>query len=633
MRLRPKAKAPAQRMGRKRAALYTRISTDRQAAHEISALDQLKQLRRGCVDRDWEVADEFNDAASAFQGVRPQFEEMFARAISPERPYDVIFVHSLSRYYRDSLMSEQRFRELERHGVQVVSLTENIEGEAGWMLRSMIQMYNEHSSRETSKHVQRTRIENAKQGYWNGGRPPIGYMALPCEKSFGDKVKKRLVEDPVWGPKVREIFRLHREGDGEGHALGAVGIAAYLNRHGERTRSGGLWHASSVHRILTNEAYVGRVYMNKVENRTGQERPRSDWVYSPAPPLVSDEEFEDTQIRLQERAPDRQAPRTTTSDVMLGGVVHCQSCGSAMTAGTGTSRTGKVYNYYVCSARTNKGSAGCATPQRMRREDLDERVVDAVSAQVLTPKRVEQLTNAVVARRRDNDGDLAKEVNGAKASLASVERRLTKLVDAVLDGTLIETDTIRQKQAALETEKERLTTIIRLKTAKLKQELVPIDSRQATFLAEKLRENLTGAPPPILRRYIQSLVSRVEVGPAEIIIHGPKEALALAFQPENHGLPPVQSSVREWRPDLESNQAGRICTPSRNRSAIRPSACGASIAGDDRLGLGRFARLQGAGFVAASRFTARRNSSSSRLAKPRRKAFSLCAGSNCNWPP
>lgn len=552
--MRRKQTKQACRVGRPRVAIYTRVSTDRQSAHEISEVDQLKQLRRACVEREWDIAAEFNDASSAFLGQhRPEFERMLAQAVGPDHPFDIIFVHSLSRYYRDMLMSEQRFRELERHGVQVTSLTENIDGEAGWMMRSLIAMFNEQSSRETSKHVKRTRIENAKQGYWNGGKPPIGYMSVPCEELFGDKTKKRLAEDPEWAPIIRLIFRLHREGDGEGHPLGAVGICDYLNRHGYKSRSNGLWHASTVHRILTNEAYVGRVYMNRIDTSTGVERPRSEWVYSPAPALVSDEEFEETQIRLIERCPDRQPPRTTTSDVMLGGIVHCRSCGSAMTAGTGTSRTGKVYSYYVCSGRANKGATACTEPQRVRREDLDDRVLSAVAIEVLTPERVHVLTNAVAERRRDYGGDLAKELEGAKASLASVERKLDRLVAKVLEGVLTESDAIRRNQNSLETEKERLTSIIRLKSSKLKQGLTPISLGQAEKLAETLRQNLMESPPQIRRRYIQSIVSRVDVGSHEIVIQGPYDAIAEASHPEAGGRPPVQSSVREWRTERDSN--------------------------------------------------------------------------------
>lgn len=553
MTLRSMSRKRVKRVGRPRAAIYTRVSTERQSSHEISELDQLKQLRRACVDRGWDIADEFNDASSAFKGRRTGFEAMLERAVSPEHPYDIIFVHSLSRYYRDTLMSEHWFRELERHEVQVVSLTENIEGDGAWMMRLLISMFSEQSSRETSKHVKRVRIENAKLGFWNGGKPPIGYMSVPCEEKFGDKTKKCLVEDPIWGPMVRKIFKLHREGDGEGHALGAVGICDYLNRHKEKTRSGGLWHASTVHRILTNEAYVGRVYINKVDTRTGVERPRTEWVYTPAPPLVSEEEFAETQLRLRERCPDRQPPRTTTSDVMLGGIVHCCNCKSAMTAGTGTSRTGKVYNYYVCSGRANKGATACTEPQRVRREDLDDRVVEAVATKVLTPERLMELTNAVADRRRSHEGDAAKELEGAKASLRIIEKKLDKLVAAFLEGTLAETDNTRRHQTDLEAEKERLVSIIRLKKAKLKQDLAPIAFDQAIGLAEKLRQKLLAAGPQVRRRYIQALVTRVDVGTDEVLIQGPADAIAEASRVSAGGDPPVQSSVREWRTGWDSN--------------------------------------------------------------------------------
>lgn len=77
-------------------------------------------------------------------------------------------------------------------------------------------------------------------------------------------------------------------------------------------------------------------------------------------------------------------------------------------------------------------------------------------------------------RRRSNDGDAAKELEGAKASLSIVEKKLDKLVAAFLEGKLAETDNTRRHQADLEAEKERLVSIIRLNTAKLKQHLAPI---------------------------------------------------------------------------------------------------------------------------------------------------------------
>lgn len=311
------------------------------------------------------------------------------QATSPARPFDIVFVHSLSRYSRKMLGSEQGFEILESVGVKVSSLTEMIEGDEGWLARSIIAMFSEQSSRETSKHVTRTRRENALQGFWNGGTPPLGLKAVAVDQDFGRKTKKRLAEDEQWSPTVRLIFKLHREGDGEGHPLGTVGIASYLNANKVPTRTGTLWHVSQVHRILTNEAYVGRVYMNRVNRRTGA------------------------------------------------------------------------------------------------------------------------------------------------------------------DGKLSETATVRHMQLEMETEQDRLRTLVRLRTAKMKSELKPLDLEQAERLSSQLRQNLLLAPVEISRRYVRALVGRVDVGPGEVIIQGESQTLAGAAANAGADFTGVHSSEREWRTERE----------------------------------------------------------------------------------
>ena len=541
------------RGGKPRVAIYTRVSTPEQAKREISVADQVKQLRAASHDREWEVVAEFTDAASAWKGKRPGYDEMLRQATSPARPFDIVFVHSLSRYSRKMLGSEQGFEILESVGVKVSSLTEMIEGDEGWLARSIIAMFSEQSSRETSKHVTRTRRENALQGFWNGGTPPLGLKAVAVDQDFGGKTKKRLAEDEQWSPTVRLIFKLHREGDGEGHPLGTVGIASYLNANKVPTRTGTLWHVSQVHRILTNEAYVGRVYMNRVNRRTGAERPREEWVFSPAPALVTEREFEETQVRLMERRPDHQAPRITTSDVLLGGLAHCQGCGGAMSAGSGTSKTGKVYTYYHCARRATRGASACPNPQRVPREKLDETVLNALSGQLLTGARVMELTNAVAKRRHEGAGDEAKELAAVKAALAALEKKQAKLVHALLDGKLSETATVRHMQMEMETEQDRLRTLVRLRTAKMKSELKPLDLEQAERLSSQLRQNLLLAPVEISRRYVRALVVRVDVGPGEVIIQGESQTLAGAAASAGADFTGVHSSEREWRTERDSN--------------------------------------------------------------------------------
>jgi len=49
--------------------------------------------------------------------------------------------------------------------------------------------------------------ENARQGFWNGATPPLGYKLIEVEKR-GAKTKKKLDIDPVEAETVRLIYRL-----------------------------------------------------------------------------------------------------------------------------------------------------------------------------------------------------------------------------------------------------------------------------------------------------------------------------------------------------------------------------------------------------------------------------------------
>jgi hypothetical protein len=85
-----------------RAAIYVRVSTARQAEHDLSLPDQVTQCRQYCEREGWEVAEIFSEpGASALDENRPSFQEMIYKATRIDRPYDIVVVHSLSRFSRD----------------------------------------------------------------------------------------------------------------------------------------------------------------------------------------------------------------------------------------------------------------------------------------------------------------------------------------------------------------------------------------------------------------------------------------------------------------------------------------------------------------------------------------------------
>ena len=85
-----------------RAALYLRVSTGRQADNDLSIPDERRQAKAYCASRDWEIAADYVEpGASATDDRRPEFQRMIEAATTKPAAFDVILVHSFSRFFRD----------------------------------------------------------------------------------------------------------------------------------------------------------------------------------------------------------------------------------------------------------------------------------------------------------------------------------------------------------------------------------------------------------------------------------------------------------------------------------------------------------------------------------------------------
>ena len=108
-----------------RACAYLRVSTGRQAESDLSIPDQRKQVGSFCANKEWTlVADYVEPGASAMDDNRPEFQKMIERATDDDHPFDVIVVHSFSRFFRDSFGLEMYIRKLAKEGVRLVSITQ-----------------------------------------------------------------------------------------------------------------------------------------------------------------------------------------------------------------------------------------------------------------------------------------------------------------------------------------------------------------------------------------------------------------------------------------------------------------------------------------------------------------------------
>src|SRR5690606_877585 len=106
----------------------------------------------------------------------PQSPHLIEAGTSKPAPFDLVVVHSFSRFFRDHFELEFYVRKLAKNGVKLVSITQEMgDDPMHVMMRQIMALFDEYQSKETAKHVLRAMRENARQGFWNGSLPPIGY--------------------------------------------------------------------------------------------------------------------------------------------------------------------------------------------------------------------------------------------------------------------------------------------------------------------------------------------------------------------------------------------------------------------------------------------------------------------------
>ena len=377
-----------------RAALYLRVSTPRQAEHDVSIPDQRRQGEAYCQARGYKLIETYVEpGATATNDRRPEFQKMMEAGTAKPPAFDVVIVHSFSRFFCDHFELEFYVRKLAKNGVRLVSMTQELgDDPMHVMMRQIMALFDEYQSKETAKHTLR---ENARQGFWNGSLPPIGYRVVDAEKR-GAKVKKKLEIDPLHADTVRLAFRLALEGDGVSGSMGVKAIVRYLNERKLYTRTGGRWGVGAVHRMLTRPTYIGRHEFNK-RSKAKTLKPVDQIIAVKVPPLIDQATFDAVQAHLKSRNPKVTPPQVVGGPTMLTGICFCADCGGAMTIRTGKSGS---YRYYTCSIAARHGATGC-NGRSIPMERLDDLVAAHLEERLLDPERLEEVLSIVLDRRQE----------------------------------------------------------------------------------------------------------------------------------------------------------------------------------------------------------------------------------------
>jgi site-specific DNA recombinase len=537
------------------AALYLRVSTGRQAEHDLSIPDQRRQASAYCESKGWAVAAEFLEPGStATDDRRPGFQSMIDAAGLRPPPFKVIVVHSFSRFFRDQFQFEFYVRRLAKNGVRLVSITQDLgDDPMSVMMRQIMTLFDEYQSKENAKHTLRAMQENARQGYWNGGaRPPFGYQVVTAEMR-GARAKRKLAIDPTQAEVVRLMFQLAAFGDGESAPMGLRLVAQYLNSRGIRTGTGGRWGLGAVHQILTRTTYVGRHQFNVYSWRKKEAKPDNEVVEMTSPAILDEALFETVQAVLRSRSPAMIAPRFVNGPTLLGGICFCADCGGAMTLRT--SGKGESYRYYTCCTAARQGKTGCKG-RTVPMDRLDGLVVQHLEKRLLDPERLSELLAGLIDRRQVQAARSDARLAELRKVAAEADAKLTRLYAAIESGVADPTDpNLKGRLTELKRVRDSARADVERAEARdagAESTVTPdILRRFATEARKRLRDREGG----FRRHYVQALVQRVEVASEEIRICGSPGRLLQSLAPPIVGsaTADVRSFEPGWLPEQTSN--------------------------------------------------------------------------------
>ena len=541
-----------------RAALYLRVSTPRQAEHDLSIPDQRRQMENYCLGKSWEVATEFVEPGNtATDDRRPAFQAMIDAAMEKPPAFSVIVVHSFSRFFRDQFQFEFYVRKLAKNGVKLVSITQDLgDDPMSVMMRQIMTLFDEYQSKENAKHTLRAMNENARQGFWNGARAPIGYRIVAAEQR-GSKIKKKLEIDPIQAETVRRIYRMALNGVDDRGPMGLKRIATWLNENNIRTRDGGRWGLASIHQVLTRTTYIGQHRFNTRDHKTRTPKPELEHAVMEVPAIVTVAEFKAVQRSLRSRQPRVMNSRAVSGPVLLTGICFCACCGGAMTLRTGKGSMGVEYRYYTCSTKARQGEKGCpgiTVPM----DQLDRAVANHIETRLLDPKRLEAMLDQLLERRNDWADQRRQHVAEMERRATEAEAKLKRLYEAIEKGVVdMDDPSLKDRVTELKVTRDQARGDADRALAHIERIGPAITPESLRKFAAVARRKLRNEDGTFARHYLRVVAQRVVVSnKSTAAVHGTRSELLRAITAASGveaAVLGVSGRVLEWRARRDSN--------------------------------------------------------------------------------
>lgn len=477
-----------------RAVSYVRVSTLDQArrgseSEGLSIPAQREANRRRALEMGALVVAEFVERGRSGRSLeRPELQRMLEYI--QERPVDFVIVHKIDRLARNRADDSAITKTILGAGAYLVSTTEAISTTpSGRLLHGIMASISEFYSQNLATEVMKGMRQKAIQG-GTPGRAPLGYLN---GRRFDDGREVRTITiDPERAEHIIWAFDAYATGE-----WSVTRLAEELESRGLTTRPGpntpaGPLTVNGLHRLLRRPYYKGVVIHNGVEH-PGRHEPLIDTV---------------TWATLQDILTSRRnGERSRAHDHYLKGTVFCVGCGRRLIVQHTRTKTGRVYDYFVCHRRRE---ATCQQRKVLPIAQVEQRVEDLYRTIELNPGQRERIERIVLAKLHRQQAVNDERLAETSQEEQTVEANQTKLLEAYY-ADAIPRDLFLTHQRRL---KNELASRGR-KKGKLESDSADIEKRvhDAVDLLQDAHATYTNAPSTVRKQLNRAIFAGIFLGP------------------------------------------------------------------------------------------------------------------------
>lgn len=432
-------------------AIYIRLSKEDGDKEESNSVENQRVMLRHFVESqdDMIIYDEYvDDGYTGTNFERPDFKRMINDIILGN--VNCVIVKDLSRFGRDYIETgyyiEKFFVDEE---IRFISINDNIDNDGAQydMIMPIKNIFNQQYAVDISKKIQTSFKVKQKEGQFIGAFASYGYKKNPRNKNT-------LIIDEYAADVVRRVFEMYSKG------VGQIRIANILNEEGilcpseykkvnglnyrnsKRLNSTNYWTYSTIHKMLSNEMYIGNMVQGKTKRRMkGKAKylPKEQWIVvkNTHPAIISDELWQRVQNKLKRNTKDIDFENDVS---IFAGLLKCGDCGRALSKNKNAGRL-----HYVCATYKCYGKGACGS-HRVNQSVLEEVVLTDLNKII---KSIENLKSIVDKQKKNyetiNEDNVKKKIDKYNLEIERINTNKNSAYNDYREGLLSKEECVKYR--------------------------------------------------------------------------------------------------------------------------------------------------------------------------------------------